>query len=67
MRQLLMSRLIRIFTVCLDNLFFIAITKLLNKQGGCTNLAVCPNIPDFTLYQGMLIVQYDCSFFSDAS
>ena len=44
MRRLLMSRLIRIFTVCLVNLFFIQITELWNKQGGC------PNIPDFTLY-----------------
>ena len=44
MRRLLMSRLIRIFTVCLVNLFFIPITELWNKQGGCPNLAVCPNI-----------------------
>ena len=49
MRRLLMSRLIRNFTVCWVNLFFIAITELWNKQGGCPNLAVCPNIPDFTL------------------
>ena len=49
MRRLLMSRLIRIFTVCLVNLFFIPIIKLGNNQGGCRNLAVCPNIPDFTL------------------
>ena len=44
-----MSRLIRIFTICLANLFFIPITEQGNKQGGCPNLAVCPNIPDFTL------------------
>ena len=49
MRRLLMSRLIRIFTVCLFNLFFIPIIELWNKQGGCPNSAVCPNIPDFTL------------------
>ena len=49
MRRLLMSRLIRIFTVCLVNLFFIPIIELWNKQSGCPNLAVCPNIPDFTL------------------
>ena len=49
MRQLLMSRLIRTFTVCLVNLFFVPIIELINKQGGCPNLAVCPNIPDFTL------------------
>ena len=49
MRRLLMSRLIRIFTVCLFNSFFIPIFEILNKQGRCPNLAVCPNIPDFTL------------------
>ena len=49
MRRLLMSGLIRIFTVCLVNLFFIPIIELWNKQSGCTNLAVCPNIPYFTL------------------
>ena len=49
MRRLLMSRLIRIFTVCLVNLFFIPIIELCNKQSGCLNLAVCPNLPDFTL------------------
>ena len=49
MRRLLMSRLIRIFTVCLVNLFSIPIFEILNKQGRCPNLAICPNIPDFTL------------------
>ena len=49
MRRLLMSRLIRIFTVCLVNLFFIPVIELWNKQGGRPNLAVCPNIPDYTL------------------
>ena len=49
MRRLLMSRLIRISIVCSVNLFFIPIIELWNKQGGCPNLAVCPNIPDFTL------------------
>ena len=48
MRRLLMSRLIRVFTVCLVNLLLIPINELCNKQGGCPNLAVCPNIPDFT-------------------
>ena len=46
-----MSSLIRIFTFCLVNLFFIPIFETLNKQGHCPNLAVCPNIPDFTLVQ----------------
>ena len=49
MRRLLMSRLIRIFTVFLINLFFIPIIELLPYLGGCPNLAVCPNKPDFTL------------------
>ena len=44
-----MSRLIRIFTVCLVNLFFILIFEIQIKQGRCPNLAVRPNIPDFTL------------------
>ena len=44
-----MSRLIRIFTVCLVNLYFIPIFEIWNEQGRCPNLAVCPNIPDFTL------------------
>ena len=57
MRRLLMSRVIRIFTVCFVNLFFIPITELWNKHGGCPNLAVCPNIPDFTLY---CAVSVDC-------
>ena len=49
MRRLLMSRLIRIFNICLVLLFFVPLTELLNEQGGCPKLAVCPNIPDFTL------------------
>ena len=49
MRRLLMSRLIRIFNVCLANLFFIPIFEIWNKQGRCPNLAGCPSIPDFTL------------------
>ena len=44
-----MSRLIRIFTVAIVNLFFIPIFEIGNKQDRCPNLAVCPNIPDFTL------------------
>ena len=44
-----MSRLIRIFTVCLVNLFFIPIVKIWNKQRRCPNLADRPNLPDFTL------------------
>ena len=51
-----MSRLIRIFTVCLVNLFFIPITELWNKEGGCPNLAVCPSIPDFTLIRVVLLL-----------
>ena len=46
-----MSRLFRILTVCLVNLFFIPIFEILNKQGRCPNLAVCLNIPDFTLME----------------
>ena len=49
MRQLLMSRLIRIYTVCLVILFFIPIIEIWNKQGRCPNLADRPNLPDFTL------------------
>ena len=56
MRRLLMSRLIRIFTVCFVNLIFISITELWNKQGGYPNLAVCPNIPDFTLTEAVLVL-----------
>ena len=41
--------IIRIFTVCLVNLFFIPIFEILNKHGRCPNLAVCSNIYDFTL------------------
>ena len=49
-RQLLMSRLIGIFTVCLVSLFFIPIIEVSKQiQDRCPNLAVCPNIPDFTL------------------
>ena len=44
MRRLLMRRLIRIFTVCLGNIFFIW-----DKKRGCPNLAVCPIILDFPL------------------
>ena len=46
MRRLLMSRLIRIFTVCLVDLFFIPIIKIWNKQGRCLNLADRPNLPE---------------------
>ena len=49
MRRLLMSRLIRIFTVCLVKLFCIPIIEVWNKQDRCPNLAVCPNILNFTL------------------
>ena len=40
MRRLLMSHLIRIFTVCLVNLFFIPKIQIGDKQGPC------PNLPD---------------------
>ena len=43
--EIKMRSLIRIFNVCLVNLFFIQIIELWNKQGDCPNLAVCPNIP----------------------
>ena len=49
MRRLLMSRLIRIFTVCLVNLFFIPIIKKRNKQGCCPNLSARLNLHDLTL------------------
>ena len=48
-----MSRLIKIFTVCLVHLFFIPIFEIGNKQVRCPNLAVRPIIRDFT--------QCDCS------
>ena len=44
--RLLMSRLTRIFTVCLVNLIFIPIIKIYNKKGGCPNLADCPYLAD---------------------
>ena len=49
MRRLLMSRLIRIFTVCLVYLIFIPIIQKYKKQGRCPYLDDCPNLPDFTL------------------
>ena len=49
MRRLLMSRLIRIFTVCLVNLVFIPFIRIWNKPGRCPNLDDCPNLSDFTL------------------
>ena len=42
-RRLIMSRLIRIFTVCLVKLFFIPITQIWIKQDRCPNLADHPN------------------------
>ena len=50
MRRLLMSRLIRILTVSLFNLFFIPMIQIYKKQGCCPNLDDRPNLPDFTLY-----------------
>ena len=45
-----MSRLIRIFTVCLVSLFvFIQILKYETNKGRCPNLADCPNLPNLTL------------------
>ena len=49
MRRLLMSRLIRIFTVCLVNIFFIPIIKIYNKQGRRLSFADRPNLLDFIL------------------
>ena len=51
-----MSPLIKIFTVYLVNLFFIPIFEIRNKQGHCPNLAICLNIPDFTL----LSARFEC-------
>ena len=64
MRQLLMSRLIRSFTVCLVNLIFVPITELWNKQGGCPNLAVCPKIPDFTLPTALAVLTFNSCLYS---
>ena len=36
--RMIMSRLIRIFTVCLVQFFFIPIIKIRNRQGRCPNL-----------------------------
>ena len=44
-----MSRLIRFFSVCLVDLFFIPTFGIRNKQGRCPNLEDCPNLPNFTL------------------
>ena len=54
MRQLLMSRFIRIFIVCLVRLFFIPIIAIWTKLGRCPNLANCPNVPMFT-YSGLVL------------
>ena len=48
-RRLFMSRLIRIFTVCLVGLSLIPIIKIYNRKGSCSNLPDRPNLPDFTL------------------
>ena len=45
----LMSRLIRIFIVCLDNRIFIPIIKIRNNQSRCPNIADRPNLPALTL------------------
>ena len=52
-----MSRLIRVFTVLFVNLFSIPLFEIRNNQGRCPNLAVCPNIPDFTLFTFYLYIQ----------
>ena len=46
--------LVRIFTVCLVNLFVIPIIRIRNKQGRCPNLADRPKLPDFTLVYVMV-------------
>ena len=57
MRRLLMSRLIRLFTVCLDNWFFSPIIKIWNNQSRCLNLANSPNLPDFSLLQVLIFCE----------
>ena len=48
-RRLLMSRLIRIFTVCFLYLFFIPIIKIRNKQGCCPNFTDVRSYPTLPL------------------
>ena len=61
-----MSDIIWNFTVCLVNRFFIPIIEIRNKQGRCPNLAVCPNIPDFTILRiGLSRVNSDGRINSD--
>ena len=47
-----MSRLIRIFTVCLVNLFFIPIYMNMKQTRSLSEFSCLSNIPDFTLYGG---------------
>ena len=48
MRRLLMSRLIRISTVCLVNYVLFNNLNMKETLGRCPNLVGCPNLPDFT-------------------
>ena len=49
MRQLLMSCLIRIFTVCLVNLFFYSNNQHIKQTRSLSEFTWCLKLPDFTL------------------
>ena len=53
--EIQMRRLIRIFTVCLVNWFFISIIKIWNKQDRCPNLVDRLNLADFRGDRGKMI------------
>ena len=49
MRRLLMSRLIRIFTFCLVNLFFYSNNYNVTQTRSLSEFTWCPKLPNFTL------------------
>ena len=51
MRRLPTSRLIRIFTVCLVDIFFISNNYNVNQTRSLSEFTWCPKLPDFTLYE----------------
>ena len=53
----------------ITNLFFIPQFEIWNKQGRSPNLAVCPNLPDFTLVVrfSMLNDLFDLTLFLDST